>query len=499
VGSDTGWFRMSRRLKVGHLGIRQRTTLIAVLVVGVSLGVAMVALVVTARTSLETQITNTVETRAQDIALLVSAGPVPHPIPGRGEDLLVQVIDDNGEVVASSASIDGQAPLNDIMLAPGQSRTLQVGALTEFEEEVVPGNAEGDSPYGGFVVAAVGAESPGRGPQTVLVAASLDPVMQLESLLAPRLALGLPVILLVVGLTVWALTGQALRPVEAIRSEAEAISGTSLGRRVPEPGTSDEIGRLAETMNRMLDRLEASARSQRQFVSDASHELKSPIATIRTILDVVRREQSPDSYAFVEDVAAENDRLEHLVQNLLLLARFDEGVLQTRPADVDLDDIVLSESAVIARVATVRVDVSEVRPVRLRGDVDGLRSLVRNLVENAVRYAASTVWVVLDGRDDHAILTVSDDGPGIAPEDRERVFDRFVRLDESRDRARGGTGLGLAVARAIARSTGGEVKIVEPAHGGATFEAVVRSVPPPTDAGGPRCPNGAAKGAGRNA
>jgi len=183
---------MSRRLKVGHLGIRQRTTLIAVLVVGVSLGVAMVALVVTARTSLETQITNTVETRAQDIALLVSAGPVPHPIPGRAEDLLVQVIDDNGEVVASSASIDGQAPLNDIMLAPGQSRTLQVGALTEFEEEVVPGNAEGDSPYGGFVVAAVGAESPGRGPQTVLVAASLDPVMQLESLLAPRLALGLP-------------------------------------------------------------------------------------------------------------------------------------------------------------------------------------------------------------------------------------------------------------------------------------------------------------------
>lgn len=449
-------------------GIRARTTTIAVLVVGTALAVAMVGLLYTARSSLIGQITDNAEARAHDVALLAEAGSIPDPIPGRGEDMLVQVVDARGDVISSSASIEGQAPLVDVLLSPGASRTYTVASLSEEGGQETSGEGGADEGVP-FLIAAVGARSAG-GDVTVIVATSLNPISQLEDILTPLLAAGLPIIMLVVGLTVWLLTGRALRPVEAIRSEAEEISATSLARRVPHPGTADEIGRLAETMNRMLERLEASVAAQRRFVSDASHELKSPIASIRTMLEVARRERPDDLDRFLEDVLAEDTRLERLVSDLLVLARTDEGALTARVSDIDLDDIVLAEAAIAERVSAKRIDLTGVSAARVHGDAGELASLVRNLLDNAVRYAAAAVWVSLETRGATVVLVVSDDGPGVPEADRERVFERFVRLDESRQRASGGTGLGLAVCRAIARSLEGDVRAIDPVHGGATFE-----------------------------
>lgn len=448
-------------------GIRARTTAIAVLVVGAAVAIAMVVLLYAARLGLTSQITDNAETRAHDVALLAEAGSIPDPIPGRGDNILVQVIDAGGRVVSSSASINGQMPLVDVLLSPGDSRTFEVPSLAEGGESSASGEGGADE-GASFLVAAVGARSSGED-VTVVVATPLDPISEFEDILTPLLAVGLPLIMLVVGLTVWLLTGRALRPVEAIRSEAEEISSTSLSRRVPHPGTPDEIGRLAETMNRMLERLEASAGAQRRFVSDASHELKSPIASIRTMLEVARRKHPTDLERFLDDVLAEDARLERLVSDLLVLARTDEGASPARVSDVDLDDIVFAEAAVAERVSGKRIDLGCVGAARVRGDSGDLVSLVRNLLDNATRHANSTVWVTLDTHDHAVLLTVSDDGPGIPDAERERVFERFVRLDESRQRGSGGTGLGLAVCRAIARSLEGDVQVVEPTHDGATF------------------------------
>ncbi|MDP2181704.1 MAG: HAMP domain-containing sensor histidine kinase [Actinomycetota bacterium] len=453
-------------------GIRVQTTVIAVLVVGLSVSLAMAALLWTARGSFTDQITASAEARVQDIALLAKAGSVPHPVPGRGEDQLVQVFDAGGAVTASSASIEGQAPLVDIQLAPGESRTYTVPSLLESGGENGEAGEGGADPGVAFLVSAIGVASP-AGPVTVMVAGSLDPVQQMVDVLQPRLEIGLPLILLIVGATVWALTGRALRPVEAIRREAEEISAASLERRVPEPRTSDEIGRLADTMNRMLDRLESSARVQRRFVSDASHELKSPVASIRTMLDVARRRHPADLNAFIDDLAAEDRRLEHLVGDLLALARYDESMRPAHPVDVDLDDVVLGEVAVITKSSEIRIDISGVHPARLQAELGSMESLVRNLLGNAVRHAASTVWVTVDVREDMIVFTVSDDGPGVPPEDRERIFDRFVRLDEARVHEDGGTGLGLALCRVIAHSLRGDVRVADPLHGGATFEVTL--------------------------
>ncbi|MDO9108393.1 MAG: HAMP domain-containing sensor histidine kinase, partial [Coriobacteriia bacterium] len=278
----------------------------------------------------------------------------------------------------------------------GQARTFSVDALAEFGDGNGSPGEGGADPGVAFLASAVGVESAKSGPVTVVVVASLDSVRQLVDLLVPRLAFGLPLILLIVGLTVWAITAWALRPVDAIRSEAEAISASSLERRVPEPATSDEIGRLAETMNRMLDRLEPAALMQRRFVSDASHELKSPVAAIRTMLDVARREHPSDMDGFLDDLSAEDLRLEHLVNDLLVLARFDERSAVVRAVDVDFDDVVLAEMASLARTSAIFVDVSALHPVRLKAVPGSLESLVRNLLENAAHHASSSVHVELE-------------------------------------------------------------------------------------------------------
>jgi signal transduction histidine kinase len=277
-----------------------------------------------------------------------------------------------------------------------------------------------------------------------------------------------PLMIALVALAAWYFTGRALKPVEAIRVEAESITGTTMHRRVPEPDTDDEVGRLARTMNAMLDRLENSAQKQRQFVSDASHELRSPLASIRTNLEVaLHNPERVDWPEVAQRALAEDVRMEDTVSELLDLARLDEAegpaALDTLP-EVDLDELVLDDTVAQRRVP---VDTSRVSAGRVHGRREQLQRVVRNLVDNAARHADSTVAVGLVTDDDIVELTVDDDGPGIPPEDRRRVFERFTRLDDGRARDAGGLGLGLAMVKAITEHHGGTVVIEDAPIGGA--------------------------------
>ncbi|RZS45109.1 signal transduction histidine kinase [Herbihabitans rhizosphaerae] len=265
-------------------------------------------------------------------------------------------------------------------------------------------------------------------------------------------------VLLIAGVA-WFATNRALRSVDRIRSTAEDISATELHRRVPVPSTGDAVQRLAVTLNETLGRLEKSADQQRRFIADAAHELRSPIASARTVLEVAL--DSPDRAnwpAVADDAVTDVRRLQHVADDLLLLARFDAA--QPAPtAPVDLGELVREFEGV-----TVRVDGTVV----VQGNRGHLARLVRNLVDNARRYAIEEVTVEVRAEDGDAVLIVADDGPGIPPEDRERVFERFTRLDESRARDAGGAGLGLAIVRDIAERHGGTVQIADGARG-ATF------------------------------
>ena len=279
-----------------------------------------------------------------------------------------------------------------------------------------------------------------------------------------------PLLVLLVAFAVWWFAGRALRPVELIRAEAAAITGSTMYRRVPEPGTDDEVGRLAHTMNAMLDRLEQSSQRQRQFVSDASHELRSPLASIRANLEVaLRNADRADWPAVARRALAEDQRMEDTVAELLELARLDEATGETNRDTlpvVDLDELVLDETV---QPHLVPVDATKVSGGRVHGRREQLGRMVRNLVDNAARHAATRVELTLREHEDVVELIVDDDGPGIPVDDRARVFERFTRLDDGRARDAGGLGIGLAIVQAIVEQHGGTVTVDDAPIGGARF------------------------------
>jgi signal transduction histidine kinase len=303
---------------------------------------------------------------------------------------------------------------------------------------------------------------------TLVAQQSTDEINRTVHSVSTVLLFAVPAMIALVALAAWYFTGRALRPVEAIRLEAESITGTTMDRRVPEPDTDDEVGRLARTMNAMLDRLETSSQRQRRFVSDASHELRSPLASIRTNLEVALHNPDRADWPEVAQRAlAEDVRMEDTVSELLDLARLDESEgpapIDTLP-EVDLDELVLDDTVQQRRVT---VDTSRLSAGRVHGRRDQLQRVIRNLLDNAARHASSTVAVGLV-TDDHVVeLTVDDDGPGIRPEERDLVFERFTRLDDGRARDAGGLGLGLSMVKAITEHHGGTVVIEDAPIGGA--------------------------------
>ena len=443
--------------------VRFRTTLAAVLVVAVALIAAGLALVVGVDRSLSRSVRTTAEQQADDIVAGLEAGGRPTDLGADPddeddeEDEFFQVIDSNGDVVAASPTLAGQLPVAD--LGPEESDEVSVSAVDEDPFLVVAAEAvTGDETF------------------VVLVGRSIDDVNETVLLLARSLLLGIPLLVLVVGVTTWILVGRALAPVEAMRREVDAISATELHRRVPQPPSDDEIARLASTMNRMLDRLEASAARQQRFVSDASHELRSPVAAIRQYAEVaLAHPESMSSTELAENVLAEDLRVQRLVDDLLLLARADESMLALRAAPVDIDDLVLDEAQRLRDTTALRIDTSGVTAGRVEGDESSLRRVLRNLGENAARHARHAVAFGLTLGDGALVVTVDDDGPGVAPEDRERVFDRFVRLDDSRTREDGGSGLGLAIVTELVRAHRGTVVMGESKLGGVRVEVRLRT------------------------
>jgi signal transduction histidine kinase len=415
---------------IERASIRLRTTVLAMLVMAVAVIVGAVTLVLLTRGSMTGGIEDAAETRASVIADQISASGLPaspaSSTPDSSEpeddDFAWEVRDAAGAVLWSSPSLD--------------ERTLEV---TED-----------------------------AGAYTVVVFASLEEVDDATRALATPLLTGVPGVLILVGGVTWVGVTGALAPVERIRQEVEEITGERLDRRVPEPVARDEIRRLATTMNRMLTRLEDSRQRQQRFVADASHELRSPLAAIRQAAEVARSHPGalPEG-ELAEAVLEESGRMERLVEQLLLLTRTGgTGAWQLR--DVDLDDLALAEVRRVRR-AGLTVDSSGVGPGRVRGDDMALAQVVRNLADNAARHAASRVAVAVRSSAGGVELVVEDDGAGVPESERERVFERFVRLDEARDRDAGGSGLGLAIVKEIVAAHGGTVAVTASSLGGARF------------------------------
>ncbi|HZJ27740.1 MAG TPA: HAMP domain-containing sensor histidine kinase [Acidimicrobiia bacterium] len=294
------------------------------------------------------------------------------------------------------------------------------------------------------------------GTVTLIAASPLEEVNRSVNALAKALWLSIPGLVVGVGLVAWWFVGRALRPVYAMRTALTEMNAASMHRRVPEPGTGDELDELARTMNSLLDRLEHASEHQHRFVSDASHELRSPVASIRATVEVAQHRGADTDWPDVaRRVLADDARLEQMVDELLELARLDESDAPIPDVLVDVDDLVLDEAGRLRTRVAVLTD--RVSAGRVRGTRSQLERVVRNLGDNAARHARSTVALTLHTHESVVELSVDDDGPGIPAEDHERVFERFTRLEDGRGRDAGGAGLGLAMVRAIVERHGGTV------------------------------------------
>lgn len=445
----------------GRRSLRARLTAAAAVVIAVGMAAAAMLLVWRVHSVLAADLDATLTRQVYAVAADVAAGDRTPRVPrGAAVSTGLQVIDADGNVTASSGDIDGQARL--FFTTPGASNaaisTVSAAGL--------------DTPYR---VAALAGTSP-SGPITIYVGSPTTALTNSTTQLGTALTLGVPTMVVLLAIVGWWLLGRALRPVDTMRRQAAAIPGTDLQRRLDLPAAHD-LRRLAETFNDLLGRIETTAERQRRFLADAAHELRTPLAALRTRLEIDLRHPPTGPTAVTDASQTQHQawqqviRLGDLVDDLLQLARLDaEPHLHRRP--VDLEDLVW-EAAREARGHTpAHIDTTGISPVRVLGDPAALKRVVRNLLANAQRHARHTVTVHLSidpptpSTTAHAAsgtptvtFTVADDGPGIPTADRQRVFQRFVRLDEGRTRDAGGAGLGLAIVADIVAAHDGHVWI----------------------------------------
>lgn len=452
------WSRVTRTLR--RRGVRGRSTAAAVVVVAVALALGATALIYLLQRGLISTVASDAESRALEVATRVrdsgEDGLTDNLVATTRTAQVVQVVDANGRVVASSSPRADETPLTDARPADGQLSRNEVSQVPLIDE---------DDPY---LIVARGTRHEGAG-YTVIVAASVAAQRETVSTVTQYLIVGYPLLLLLVGAATWVLVGRALGPVERIRRRVHGIGTAQLDERVPVPASDDEITRLAMTMNQMLDRLQDGQEQQRRFVADASHELRSPIATLTAALEVVGTDDTGRSWRELQEVmSAETDRMRRLVEDLLLLAKADDQGLRLRRLDVDIDDLVHAEIRRLRRAGAIVAE-GDVQPVRVVGDPDRLGQAIRNLADNAVQAEAATVRFTTAREQGAAVITVDDDGRGIPASERSRIFERFVRLDDSRDRRSGGSGLGLSIVHEVVRGHGGTVDVQDSPLGGARF------------------------------
>ncbi|MEH0841922.1 ATP-binding protein [Micromonospora sp. CPCC 205711] len=441
---------------------------VAGLCVGLALGgvVLLVALGWTLQRNVDDEAFRT----ADAVARLAAEDALPDPLPVAGGQLRVQVVDASGRIRAASIDADRLVP----MVRPDQ---LGGG---DRRRTVVPGQRLGLP--GPVRVVAVPAGTPTE-PLTVLVGRSTEDVAHALRAARTVLLVAFPLLVALLAAVAWRVVGATLRPVEALRSGAAEITGRGADARLPVPVARDEIHRLAVTLNDMLDRLEAARARQRAFLADAAHELRSPLTNMRTELEVAQRlADRTDWPSVATDLLADTERLGRLVDDLLLLARLDEqppapatptgGPGTSAGEPVELGGLL---GEVAGRYPSPPVSVIPAPgPVWSVGHPEELRRVLANLVDNAVRHARSRVVLAVRpaaGGDAagpggaYHLVTVTDDGPGIPAADRQRVFERFTRLDEGRARDAGGAGLGLAIVRELVRRAGGTVELSDAGPG----------------------------------
>lgn len=443
-------------------GIRARVATLTILVVTLTLLVSAIALTALVRQSLMAGLDDALLTRAEGVAAQLHSG-IPTDIPSTPrQDSLVQVVDATGRVLTSTANINGDDPA---LNRPPAVRRTTVSTMN-------------DSPLdstSSFRVLAYPIQLQ-TGPGWVYTATSTAPVQAAIDSLILLFSLGLPIVLIAVGITVWYAVTFALRPVERIRRRAAAIEATDLSQRLPVPRARDEIARLTATMNEMLDRLETASDRQRQFVGDASHELRSPLTGLRAEVEVaLAHPEESDIEHTLTTVRDEVIRMTTLTEDLLYLAQSAESTPMTLPASVDLDELVLDEVRRLRARGGKDVSV-HLEAVRVDGAQRDLGRLLRNLADNAFEHASTTVEFEVHAIDGMAEVLVSDDGPGIPADQRETVFQRFARIDSSRHRTAtgGGFGLGLAIARQIATSHRGTLTAHERPDGTAGAQFLLR-------------------------
>ncbi len=407
---------------------RARAAVVATVVVAAVLLLADFGLIGLQRHALEHSIESTARSEVERVAALLRKGAPAADLlqsqEGQGQGDMIQVVDGAGGVTAASPGLRGLP--GTALDASGHPSDGDPGTgVTVAHLRQPPSDA---SPPGPYLVLSAQVQAP-DGPRTVHVAAPLHLAELAARTTGIDLGVGSPLLVLLVAAAAWILTGNMLRPAEAIRTRA--------------------------------------AERQQRFVADVSHELRSPLATIQAQLDVaLAHPERADWVTTANEVGQETRRMQRIVEDLLLLARADEGAVPLRRETVDLDELVLAEARRLRNRGMVRVDTSKVSAARVSGDRDRLTQVVRNLAANAERHASQMVRLEVGQSGGVAEMVVADDGPGIPPADRERVFKRFTRLDEARSAERGGAGLGLAIAREILTAHGGTIE-VDDQHAGA--------------------------------
>ncbi|MEU6388507.1 HAMP domain-containing sensor histidine kinase [Streptomyces sp. NPDC046939] len=464
--------------------VRARAALAATLVVALALVAAGAGVLLALRADLTGQADSAADAGARRIATALATGTAPDALDLDDEEQPVQVVDEDGRLVAASEDLeridgtgtravrpvpaktaDGGDDGDDRDDHPGEDDRARPGKVSD-STDFTSGSATIDGDSADYRFAEVTVEDTAYGELTVHAGAPLSAEQGAVSSALTAMLIGFPVLLVVVGGVTWLVTRRALRPVEAIRAEMAAVTASrDLARRVPEPDTHDEVARLARTTNETLAALEDAVERQRRFVADASHELRSPIASLRTQLEVgAAHPELLDVPGAVEDTV----RLQELAADLLLLARLDAG---EKPGAAEVDLAALVREELSQRTGDrLPVTVAARGSARVTGSRSQLARVLGNLVDNAQRHARTGVRVTLAVERGRAVLGVADDGDGVPEGERERIFERFVRLDDARSRDGGGAGLGLAIARDVAERHGGTLTVRAAPEGGALFE-----------------------------
>jgi signal transduction histidine kinase len=432
----------------------------AVLVVGAALLAGGGLLLVLLQSALINTTQVSLDERARDVALLVQQSGLDRTDLEVTADLehgeRIQLLTPNGTVVQSSDTRLTVPMAPGLLPVTGQS-------ISRREPEIPALDSDDD-----VLVVAYGFSAQGR---SLIVQIGRPVQIQADTIRTVGWFLlgGGPLLLGVVAIATWVLVGRSLRTVDRITTQVSRIGGRSLDERIEVPRTADEIEHLARTMNSMLDRLQASDRAQKAFVSDASHELRSPLSTLMVTSEIASKDPTGKTWLEMGDlIDSEVGRMQSLVDDLLTLAKVDANGLMLRREEVDLDDLLQNEIRRLRAASRVRVR-ARIQPARAVGDPDRLAQVLRNVVDNARLHSRGQVAITLTAEDGLARILIDNDGPVIPEADRQRIFERFVRLDDDRSRDSGGSGLGLAISSAIMAAHDGRISATETDQGWCRF------------------------------